>query len=97
MSEIHIQRAHALGREAALQLARDWQAQAEQDWGLSCKAQDSEELRHITFERPGLQGSLKVDAASFELRLTLGFLLSAYRGRIETELLRRLDGWLGPA
>lgn len=97
MSEIYIHRAHALGRDAALQLARDWQAQAEAEWGLRCTAQGGEALQHIAFERPGLQGSLKVEAASFELRLTLGFLLSAYRGRIETELLRRLDGWLGPA
>lgn len=95
MSEIHIHRAHALGGEAALQLAQDWQIQAEQDWGLRCTAHEQDEGRHIAFERPGVQGSLRVSVQTFELRLTLGFLLSAYRGRIEAELQRRLDGWLG--
>ena len=97
MAEIHILRTHTLGREAAWQLARDWQAQAEQDWGLHCTAQADEDAQRIAFERPGLQGSLLVRAEAFELRLTLGFLLSAYRGRIEAELQRRLDGWLGTA
>jgi putative polyhydroxyalkanoate system protein len=94
MAEIHIFRTHALGREAALQLSREWQAQAEQDWGLRCTAHEQEGQQHIAFERPGLQGSLRVSAEVFELRLTLGFLLSAYRGRIEAELQQRLDGWL---
>jgi len=51
----------------------------------------------IDFERPGMQGMLRVSPDVFELRMTLGFLLSAYRGRIEAELQRRLDGLLGTA
>ncbi len=97
MAEIHILRRHSLGPDAASQLARDWLAQAEQDWGLQCTARTRDELAQIDFERPGLQGSLQVHAGAFELRLTLGFLLSAYRARIEEELQRRLDGWLGSA
>lgn len=95
MAEIHIHRAHTLGRDAALQLARDWRAQAEQDWGLRCTVQADDQ--HIDFERSGLKGSLRVSDEAFELRIALGFLLSAYRGRIEAELQRRLDGWLGAA
>lgn len=97
MAEIHIHRAHTLGRDAALQLARDWQAQAVQDWGLRCTAQAQEDGYCIDFERPGMQGMLRVSPDVFELRMTLGFLLSAYRGRIEAELQRRLDGLLGTA
>ena len=96
MAEIHIYRPHTLGPEAARQLARDWQAQAEQDWGLQCTAQTLEGRQQIAFERPGLQGRLQVSGEAFELRLTLGFLLSAYRARIETELQQRLDDRLGP-
>ncbi len=97
MAEIHIHRAHGLAWESALGLARDWQTQAEQEWGLYCTAQPGEGLHHIVFERPGLQGRLLVSREAFELRLTLGFLLSAYRARIEEELQRRLDGWLDAA
>jgi putative polyhydroxyalkanoate system protein len=97
MADIHIHRAHGLSRDAALALARDWQAQAEQDWGLHCQAQTLEDQCLIAFERTGLQGRLRVNAEAFELQLTLGFLLSAYRTRIESELQRRLDGWLGAA
>lgn len=97
MAEIHIHRAHRLAWDAALELAQDWQTQAERDWGLRCTAQTHEDSQQIAFERPGLQGSLRVSAEAFELRLTLGFLLSAYRARIEAELQRRLDGWLDAA
>ena len=97
MAEIHIHRAHSLGLEGAQRLARDWQTQAERDWGLRCTAHAFEEPQRIAFERPGLQGSLRVSAEAFELQLTLGFLLSAYRARIEAELQRRLDGWLNAA
>ena len=97
MAEIHIHRAHGLSCDAALALARDWQAQAEQDWGLRCQAQALEDQCLIAFERTGLQGQLRVNAQAFDLQLTLGFLLSAYRTRIEAELQRRLDGWLGAA
>lgn len=97
MAEIHIQRTHTLGRDAAWQLAHDWQTQAEQDWGLRCTAQTQDDQQHIRFERPGLQGHLRVNDQAFELQLTLGFLLSAYRARIEGELRRRLDERLARA
>jgi putative polyhydroxyalkanoate system protein len=97
MSDIHIHREHTLGWDAAVRLALDWQAQAEQEWGLSCKALAQEGAQHIAFERPGLKGSLRVTARDFELRMSLGFLLKAYRARIEAEMQQRLDGWLGGA
>ncbi|HBH37076.1 MAG TPA: polyhydroxyalkanoic acid synthase [Curvibacter sp.] len=97
MAEIHIHRAHGLAWDEARDLARDWQTQAEQAWGLHCTVQSGEGQHHIVFERPGLQGWLRVSREAFELQLTLGFLLSAYRARIEEELQRRLDGWLDAA
>jgi hypothetical protein len=60
-------------------------------------AQTLEDRQQIDFERPGLQGQLQVSGEAFELRLTLGFLLSAYRARIEAELQHRLEDRLGPA
>ncbi|MCA3236803.1 MAG: polyhydroxyalkanoic acid system family protein [Curvibacter sp.] len=95
MSDIHIHREHRLGWDAAVRLAQDWQAQAEQDWGLVCKALAQDGAQHIAFERPGLKGSLRVTDREFELRMSLGFLLEAYRARIEAAMQQRLEGWLG--
>lgn len=97
MAEIHILRTHALGTDAALQMARTWKEQAESAWGLRCITQEDKVPYQVAFDRPGVLGSLQVTADHFELRLTLGFLLSAYRGRIESELQRQLDSWLGAA
>lgn len=40
---------------------------------------------------PGVRGSLRVCAESFECQLQLGFLLSAYQNRIQTAMEENLD------
>ena len=77
MADIEIQRAHGLGWAGAQSLAQAWQAQAESDWGMTCTHTPGEGEDRVTFERPGAQGLLRVDAAQFELQITLGFLLRA--------------------
>jgi putative polyhydroxyalkanoate system protein len=96
MAQLQIHRAHQLGWEGARQLAQDWRVQAEQAYGLQCTQESGEEQESISFARPGLSGRLRVSAQSFELEARLGFLLSAYRDRIESELQQRLDQQLGP-
>lgn len=49
------------------------------------------EAERIRFSGPGVDGWLEARADTFELRARLGFLLSAYRGRIEAEMQRQLD------
>ncbi len=96
MAQLHIHRAHQLGREDARRLAQDWRVQAELAYGLQCTQESGEDQESISFARPGLSGRLLVSAGAFELEARLGFLLSAYRDRIESELQKLLDQQLGP-
>ena len=91
MADIEIQRAHGLGWAGAQSLAQAWQAQAESDWGMTCTHTPGEGEDRVTFERPGAQGLLRVDAAQFELQITLGFLLRAYKTQIAEKINRNLD------
>ena len=91
MADIEIQRAHGLDRAGAQALAHSWRAQAESDWGMSCTHTPGEAEDLITFERPGAKGQLRVDAAQFELQITLGFLLRAYKNQMAEKINRNLD------
>lgn len=97
MAQLQIHRAHPLGLAGARERARVWVEQAERDWGLACQYQASEGEDLVRFERSGVSGQLRVTANGFELDAQLGFLLSAYRGRIESHIRAQLDELLGPA
>jgi len=73
MADIEIQRNHGLDWAGAQALAQSWRAQAESDWGMTCTHTPGETEDRLTFERPGAQGVLRVDAVQFELHITLGF------------------------
>ena len=96
MAQLQIHRAHPLGLAGARERARVWVVQAERDWGLACDYQtgDAEDL--VRFGRTGVSGLLRVNGQCFELEATLGFLLSAYRGRIQSHIEAQLDELLGP-
>lgn len=96
MAQLEIQRRHELGLEGARRLAREWLVQAQEEFGLRCTLEPGDGHECIHFERPGIRGTLVLSAEAFELQAKLGFLLSAYRQRIESELHQRLEGWLGP-
>jgi putative polyhydroxyalkanoate system protein len=91
MADIEIQRAHGLGWAGAQSLAKSWQAQAENDWGMTCTHTPGEGEDRLTFERVGAQGALRVNATQFELQITLGFLLRAYKSQIADKINRNLD------
>ena len=42
----------------------------------------------------GVKGTLMVTADKFELNATLGFLLGAFKGKIEGEIVKNLDALL---
>ncbi|MBU0589868.1 MAG: polyhydroxyalkanoic acid system family protein [Gammaproteobacteria bacterium] len=96
MAQLEIQRRHELGWEGARRLAREWLVQAQDEYSLRCTLETGDAQECIHFERAGISGTLVLSAEAFELRAKLGFLLSAYQQRIESELHQRLDGWLGP-
>ena len=45
----------------------------------------------MSFSRSGLSGTLEISASVFRLQAQLGFLLSAFKDRIEAEIEKNLD------
>lgn len=95
MPEIRIHRAHALGLAPARRLARQWAQSAQQDLHLACRYEEGALSDRVSFSRAGVEGELRVTPDSFELEARLGFLLGAFRDRIEREIGRNLDELLG--
>jgi putative polyhydroxyalkanoate system protein len=91
MADIEIQRTHGLDWAGAQALAQAWRAQAETDWGMKCSHSPGEGEDRLTFERAGAQGLLRVNATQFELQITLGFLLRAYKTLIAEKINLNLD------
>ncbi len=81
MADIHIERDHQLGMGGARKLAWRWAEQAE----------EGEDCDEVQFTRSGVSGTLKVSADKFELDARLGFLLGAFKDRIEGEIVKNLD------
>ena len=94
MPDIHIEREHALGLPKARQLAFRWAETAEQKLDMECTYEEGKVSDLLTFTRSGVNGELKVTASAFELHARLGFLLGAFKDRIEREIVKNLDDLL---
>ena len=55
---------------------------------------EGEDNDTVEFERAGVDGTLVVTANAFELNAKLGFLIGAFRHRIESEIEENLDALL---
>lgn len=95
MSHIRIHRPHQLGLAAARQAAFAWAEKAEQKFDLDCTYAEGQEQDTVSFERSGVSGTLEVYADRFELDMRLGFLVSAFKHKIEGELNAQFDELLG--
>ena len=91
MPDIHIERAHALGLAKARKLAFKWAETAEQKLDMECTYEEGKTADLVTFTRSGVNGELKVTKDSFALNARLGFLLGAFKERIEGEIVKNLD------
>ncbi|HSI54233.1 MAG: polyhydroxyalkanoic acid system family protein [Ramlibacter sp.] len=91
MPDIHITRDHKLGFAAARKLAFKWAETAEDKLGMECTYEEGKTSDLVTFTRAGANGELKVTKDRFELDARLGFLLGAFKERIETEIVKNLD------
>jgi len=91
MADIHIERDHQLGIGGARKLAWRWAEQAENDFDMSCTYEEGDGCDEVQFSRSGVSGTLKVTADKFELDARLGFLLGAFKDRIESEIVKNLD------
>ena len=91
MPDIHITRDHALGLAGARKLAFQWAETAEEKLGMACTYEEGKASDLVTFTRAGANGELKVTKDKFELDARLGFLLGAFKDRIESEIVKNLD------
>ena len=94
MADLHILRKHALGFAKARKLAFDWAEQVEKEFGMQCTYEEGKTADLVRFTRSGVQGELRVTRDKFELHAKLGFLLGAFKGRIEAEIVKMLDALL---
>ncbi len=94
MAELNIVRQHTLGLAKARQVAFKWAEQAEQEFDMQCTYTEGKHADEVDFVRPGVSGNLTVTKDRFELRAQLGFLLGAFKGKIEAEIVKNLDALL---
>lgn len=91
MADIQIEREHALGLLEARKVAFKWAEQAGEKFDLTCTYEEGTSSDLLSFSRSGVHGTLTVTGESFELSARLGFLLGAFKERIEGEIARNLD------
>ncbi len=91
MAQILIEREHPLGLELARQTTAQWMRQAQEEFDMACELIRSEDGDEVHFSRSGLSGTLWVNAQHFRMQAQLGFLMSAFKDRIEAEIRKNLD------
>jgi putative polyhydroxyalkanoate system protein len=87
MADIDLKRVHNLGMQAA-------RAQAErmaEQLGRKFDLKGDWHGNVLKFERPGVSGSLSVGEKDLHLLVSLGFLLKAMKGSIESAVVHELD------
>ena len=97
MADLHILREHTLGLAGARKIALQWAEQVEGEFDMRCTIEEGKSEDMVRFERSGVHGTLHVTKDRFELDAKLGFLLGAFKQRIEAEIVKNLDSLLSPA
>lgn len=93
---LHIVRDHALGLPKARKIAYTWAEHVEREFDMACTYEEGTTADEVCFTRSGVSGTLHVSATQFELNAKLGFLLGAFKGHIEAEIVKNLDDLLAP-
>ena len=94
MADIRIHREHSLGLAKARKVAWAWAEKAEGEFGMECSVYEGKTSDTVEFTRSGVKGRLIVAGDHFDLEAQLGFLLGAFRGTIEREIVQTLDSLL---
>lgn len=94
MSNIQLHHEHKLGLKKARKVALDWVKTAEKKLSLTCDYEEGKAFDTVRFERAGVTGTLYVRQDEFEIQAKLGFLLSAFKERIESEIKQTLESGL---
>ena len=91
MADINITRQHGMSLPEARKAAFKWAEQAEAKFDMECTYEEGKTSDVCSFIRSGVSGTLSVDKDMFELHAKLGFLLGAFRDKIEGEIVKNLD------
>ncbi|MFI5447169.1 polyhydroxyalkanoic acid system family protein [Polaromonas sp. UC242_47] len=94
MANIHIERKHSLGLLEARKVAFKWAEMAEEKFDMACTYEEGDSADLVSFTRSGVSGELKVTPDMLELDAQLGFLLGAFKDKIEGEIVKNLDALL---
>ena len=94
MPDINISRQHTLGLPAARKIAYKWADDCEKKLDMACTYEEGNTADEVQFKRSGVEGTLSVTATGFDLHAKLGFLLGAFKGKIESEIEKNLDDLL---
>ena len=97
MADIHIEREHSMGLARARKTAFQWAEQVERKFDMSCTYEEGATADEVSFTRSGVSGTLQVNKDSFVLDAKLGFLLGAFKDRIEGEIEKNLDSLINEA
>jgi len=96
LAQLHIRREHSLTLAAARKIAYTWAEHVEAEFGMECTYEEGAREDWVRFARSGVNGVLHVTADHFDLDAKLGFLLGAFKDRIEAEIVKNLDDLLAP-
>lgn len=91
MSQIVFERAHTIGLERARSVAERLASEMRDEF----RVDSGWEGDILTFQRSGLSGVLTVFDDRIRLEAKLGFLLAAYKPRIEARLAENFDRYFG--
>jgi len=94
MADITLHRTHTLGLPAARHIAHTWAAQAEGEFGMACTYEEGPSADLLSFKRAGVAGTLRITETEFKLNATLGFLMSAFKEKIEQVIAKNFDALL---
>ncbi|MFN4329994.1 MAG: polyhydroxyalkanoic acid system family protein [Limnobacter sp.] len=87
MSDIHAHRTHSLSLDDAKKLAQELIQKLEKEFQLESQWRGNT----LSFSRSGVKGSLDVTDKDLTLDISLGFMLKAFKSKIQGEIDKNLD------
>jgi putative polyhydroxyalkanoate system protein len=91
MADIDVQRDHALGLKKAKAAAQKVADEMAENFDM----QSEWEGNTLHFSRSGVTGELKVTKNSVQMNAKLGFLLSAFKPKIEAQIEKNFEEYFG--
>ena len=91
MADLHILRVLNLGFPEARRVGFKGAEQVEEEFDMICTYEEGATQDEVCFTRSGIHGTLHVTKDKFDLKAKLGFLVGAFKGKIEREIVKNLD------